>query len=127
MSSLNKVLIIGRVGKDPTVSYTKSGKAVANFSVATSGYGKDDVVEWHRITAWDKLAENCQKFLTKGKLCYVEGRIATRSYDKNGDKHYVTEIIANAVQFLSPPDRETAPLTAAQETVTIPDFDSVPF
>ena len=126
MSSLNKALIIGRVGKDPTVSYTKSGKAVANFSVATSGYGKDDSVEWHRITVWDKLAENCQKYLTKGKLCYVEGRLETRSYDKNGEKHYTTEIIASSIQFLSPPDKEAA-TTPTKDPIPSQDWDSIPF
>lgn len=130
MSTLNKMLIIGRVGKDPTLSYTKSGKAVANFSVATSGYGKDDPVEWHRITVWDKLAETCNQYLSKGKLVYVEGRLATRSYEKDGDKHYITEVIANSIQFLSPSDKETKNETKApliQQPATMPNYDDVPF
>lgn len=102
-ASLNRVFLIGHLGKDVELRHTTAdGKAVANFSIATtSKSGGKDVTEWHNIVVWDKLAENCAQYLSKGKLAYVEGRIATRVFEKNLTKHYVTEIIASTVQFLS--------------------------
>lgn len=99
-ASLNRVFLIGHLGKDVELRHTTAdGKAVANFSIATTS--KSGVTEWHNIVVWDKLAENCAQYLSKGKLAYVEGRIATRIYEKNSTKQYVTEIIASTVQFLS--------------------------
>lgn len=108
MAGINKVIIVGNLGRDPEVRYTPSGTAVANFSVATSDEWKDkstgekkERTEWHRIVAWDKLGEICGKYLSKGRQVYVEGRLQTRSYDdKDGVKRYSTEIIAQDVQFL---------------------------
>ena len=112
MAGINKVTIVGNLGKDPEVSYVPSGAAVAKFSVATSETWKDkntgekkERTEWHRIVAWDKpgykLAEICGKYLSKGRQVYVEGKLQTHSYDdKEGVKRYVTEIIAQEVQFL---------------------------
>lgn len=99
---LNKVTLIGNLGADPDSKYTANGKCVAELRVATSyGSGDKEQTEWHRVVTWDKLAENCAKFLTKGRQVYVEGRIQTRSYDdKEGNKRYVTEIVANEVKFL---------------------------
>lgn len=135
MSSLNRVFIIGRVGQDPQVDTTPQNKTVAKFSVASSykqeGYGKEgkETVEWHNIVAWEKLGELCKSYLSKGKLVYVEGRLATRTYDKDGAKHYRTEIIAQNVQFLSPKDE--APIEARQAIHTpipqVGDFDDLPF
>ncbi len=136
MSSVNKMILVGRLGDDPVLRSTPSGKFVANFSVATQnkagaaseGYGKE--VEWHRIVVWDKLAENCKQFLAKGRMVYVEGRLQTRQYDKDGQKHYATEIIANNIQFLSPKDEGQAPKPAAKVPTTPegnPDWDSIPF
>ncbi len=107
MSYLNRCTLIGRLGQDPKINYTQNGKAVANFTLATSmpqvGEGKKDSVEWHRVTCWEKLADNAAKFLAKGKLVYVEGRIQSREYtDKAGSKKFITEIIATNIQFLSP-------------------------
>jgi len=97
----NSCSLIGRVGKDPELAYTPGQKAVCKFSLATS-MGKDKPTEWHNIVVWEALAENCAKFLSKGKLASVEGRIATRKWtDKNGVERYTTEIIANQVLFLS--------------------------
>ena len=112
MAGINKVIIVGHLGKDPEVRYTPSGSAVANFSVATSETWKDKTTgekkertEWHRIVAWDKLGEICGEYLSKGRQVYVEGRLQTRSYDdKEGVKRYTTEIIATDVQFLGPKD-----------------------
>jgi len=108
MAGINKVIIVGHLGKDPEVRYTPSGSAVANFSVATTETWKDKTTgekkertEWHRIVAWDKLGEICGEYLSKGRQVYVEGKLQTRSYDdKEGVKRYTTEIIATDVQFL---------------------------
>ena len=108
MAGINKVIIVGNLGRDPEVRYTASGSAVANFSVATSETWNDkstgekkERTEWHRIVAWDKLGEICGKYLSKGRQVYVEGKLQTRSYDdKDGVKRYTTEIIAQDVQFL---------------------------
>ena len=104
---LNKVQIIGRLGKDPELRYTQSGSPVCSFSVATdeSYTGQDgnkvDRVEWHKISCFQRQAENCANFLKKGSLVYVEGSLATRKYqDQQGQDRYVTEIKAQRVQFL---------------------------
>ena len=106
MAGINKVILIGNLGRDPEVRYTQGGTAVANLAVATSRKFKRgeewvDEVEWHRITVWGKAAENCCKYLAKGRQVYVEGRLKTSSYDKDGQKHYSTDIVAETVQFLS--------------------------
>jgi len=106
--SLNKVMLIGNLGKDPELRYTTSGVAVATFSLATNEQWKDqdgntqERTEWHNIVAWKKLAEICGEWLKKGKKIYVEGRIQTRSYDdKNtGAKRYITEIVADNIIML---------------------------
>jgi len=108
MAGINKVIIVGNLGRDPEISYMPSGKAVTKFSVATSESWKDKTTgekkertEWHRIIAYDKLGEICGEYLAKGRQVYVEGKLQTRSYDdKEGVKRYTTEIIANDVQFL---------------------------
>ncbi len=122
MSSLNKVQLIGHLGDKVILRSTAQGKSVANFSIATSfKSGDKEETEWHKIIVWDKLAENCDRFLSKGKKCYVEGRIATRKWDKDGQIHYSTEIIASNVLFLSPKDeREEISLRKV-------DLDSIPF
>lgn len=105
--SVNKVMIIGRLGQDPEMKYTPSGAAVCNFSVATSenwtdkSGQKQERTEWHRIVVWGKLAELCNQYLAKGRQAYIEGKLQTRSWDdKDGNKRYTTEILANTVQFL---------------------------
>lgn len=105
--SLNKVMIIGRLGQDPELKYTPGGDAVCNFSVATSDKWTDkagqqqEKTEWHRVVAWKKLAELCNQYLSKGRQSYIEGKLTTRSWDdKDGNKRYTTEIKASTVQFL---------------------------
>lgn len=105
--SINKVILVGNLGKDPELRYTPSGIAVATFSLATSERYKDkegkqiEKVEWHNIVAWRQLAEICGKYFHKGKQVYIEGRIQTRSYDdKDGNKRYITEIVADQMQML---------------------------
>lgn len=107
MSSLNKAMIIGRLGQDPEVRYTQSNTAVATLSVATTERYKDrngelqENTEWHRVVAWGRLAEICQEYLKKGSLAYFEGPIQTREWeDKDGQKRYTTEIKALSMQML---------------------------
>ena len=107
MAGINKVIIVGRLGRDPEMRYTPDGTAVANFSVATSDEWKDkqtgekkERTEWHRIVAWRGLGEICGKYLSKGRQVYVEGKLQTRSWEKDGQTHYSTEIVASDVQFL---------------------------
>ena len=105
---INKVILIGNLGKDPEVRFTPTGQAVANFNIATSeswtdktSNEKKERTEWHRIVVWGKLGELCGEYLKKGRQCYVEGRLQTREWtDKEGKKKYTTEVVANTVQFL---------------------------
>jgi single-strand DNA-binding protein len=120
MPSLNKVLIIGNLGKDPEMKFTPSGKPVTEFSVAagrtwTDGDGqRKEETEWFNVVTWNKTAENCNQFLTKGALVYVEGRLHTRSWEgQDGQKHYRTEVVADTVTFL---DRK--PKSGEAETST---------
>jgi single-strand DNA-binding protein len=107
MAGVNKVIVIGNLGQDPEIRYMPDGTAVANFSVATSDTWKDkqtgekkERTEWHRIVAWRQLGELCGKYLSKGRKVYVEGKLQTRSWEKDGVTRYTTEIVANDVQFL---------------------------
>jgi single-strand DNA-binding protein len=110
--SVNKVILIGHLGKDPEVRYTPNGQAVANFTVATNDSWTDkagqkqDRTEWHRVVVWAKLAELCGEYLSKGRQVYLEGRLQTREWNnKEGVKQYTTEVVANQVVFLSGGER----------------------
>ncbi|HEX5425099.1 MAG TPA: single-stranded DNA-binding protein [Candidatus Acidoferrales bacterium] len=105
---VNKVILVGRLGRDPETRYTSSGQAVSNFTMATdesfksrSGE-KQQRTEWHRIVMWGKLAEIAQQYLKKGQLVYVEGRLQTRQWDdkRDGSKKQTTEIVANSMKML---------------------------
>jgi single-strand DNA-binding protein len=105
--SLNKVILIGNVGKDPEIRHLDTGIAVANFPLATSetyvakNGEKVTTTEWHNIVVWRGLAEVAEKYVTKGKQIFIEGRIRTRNYDdKDGNKRYITEIYADSMQLL---------------------------
>jgi single-strand DNA-binding protein len=107
MAGVNKVILIGNLGKDPELRYTPGGQPVASFSVATTERWTDkngqrqDRTEWHNIVVWGKLAELTNQYLKKGRPVYIEGRITNRSWDdKDGNKKYRTEIVANQIQFL---------------------------
>ena len=122
MSGVNKVILVGRLGADPEVRYTPGGAAVANFRMATSeNWTKDgekqERTEWHRIVAFGKLGEICGEYLAKGKQVYIEGRIQTRSWeDKDGNKRWTTEIVANNMQMLgSPGESVNAPVPQSNE------------
>jgi len=134
--SLNKVMLIGNLGKDPELKYTPSGVAVATFSIATSEQWKDqegnaqEKTEWHNIVAWRKLAEIVGEYLKKGKKVYIEGKLQTRNYEKDGVKRYITEIVADQLIMLdSGGQRSASP--AMEESVPshtgAPKEDDLPF
>lgn len=105
--SVNKVILVGRLGQKPELRNTPGGAAVANFSIATNenwmdrNNQKQERTEWHRIVVWGKVAQLCHDYLDKGRQVYLEGRLQTRQWqDKDGATKYTTEVIANTVQFL---------------------------
>lgn len=107
MSGVNKVILIGRLGKDPEVRNLENGVSVANFTMATSESYKDrttgekkEVTEWHNIVLWRALAEISQKYLHKGDLVYIEGKLRTRSWEKDGVTRYTTEVVADNMTML---------------------------
>ena len=115
MAAINKAILIGNLGKDPEVRYTQDGKAVASFSIATTEKWKDkatgenrEKTEWHRIKAFDRLGEICGEYLSKGKQVYIEGRIQTSSWEKDGITRYTTEIVANTMKMLGSKDSSPA-------------------
>lgn len=120
--SVNKVILVGNVGKDPEVRYLESNTAVCNFSLATSETYKNKAgekvttTEWHNIVMWRGLAEVAEKFVKKGTQLYIEGKIRTRSYDdKDGNKRYITEILADNMQLIGKrPDSAPAESAPAQ-------------
>lgn len=107
MASFNRVVVMGNLGQDPELRYTQNQNAVCTLNVATTDYRtspdgqKQEFTEWHRIVVWGRQAENCSKYLAKGRSVLIEGRLQTRSWeDKQGQKRYTTEIIAQNVQFV---------------------------
>lgn len=141
MAGVNKVIIVGNLGRSPELRYTADGTAVATMSVATSLDWKDkntgekkQKTEWHRIIVFRGAAEACAKHLAKGRQVYVEGRLQTRQWEKDGQTHYITEIVANNVQFLGtrdgqrndpPVDDDTYGPIPAGPVLT--DQDDIPF
>ena len=139
MAGVNKVILIGRLGRDPEVRYTASGRAVAKFSIATSeqwtdkeGGKKEERTEWHRIVAWGRLGEICGEYLKKGSQVYIEGRLQTSQWDdKEGNKRYTTEIIAQTMQMLGSAGKAGTASTPeekfpTEEPISIPE-DDIPF
>lgn len=109
MSGVNKVILVGRLGKDPEVRHLENGAAVANFSIATSEVYKDrntgerrEQTEWHNIVLWRGLAEVAEKYLKKGDMAYIEGKLRTRSWEKDGITRYTTEVVGDNMTMLSP-------------------------
>lgn len=134
--TMNKVLLLGRLGQDVELKHTPSGKSVANFSLATSESYKDqsgqkqDKTEWHKIVVWGKVAELCNQYLSKGSQVLVEGKLQTRSWeDKDGNKRYTTEINATNVQFLGAKGtaQNDAPAQHEPEANNAYAEDSIPF
>lgn len=135
--TVNKVILVGRLGADPQLKYTPSGRANASFSLATNAVWKDqegnqqERTDWHRITAWGKLAEIMGEYLKKGSYVYLEGRIQTRSYeDSNNVKKWITEVVVSDMEMLGKKG-DNAGSAAAEDSP--PDFsegsepDDVPF
>ena len=126
--AINKVILVGNVGKDPDVRYFDNGGCVANFTLATTERGYTaangtvvpDRTEWHNIVLWRSLAEVAEKYVRKGSKLYIEGKIRTRSYDDaSGNKRYVTEIYADILELLDKkPDAPHAPLTSSDSQGT---------
>ena len=136
MSGVNRVILIGRLGRDPELRYILAGKAVANFTMATSENWKDDSgerqerTEWHKIQMWGKLAEVAGKYLSKGSQVYIEGKLQTREWtDKDGQKRYTTEIVASSLVMLSGKgDGGNNPeKPESSDGMSPDDLDSIPF
>jgi single-strand DNA-binding protein len=140
MAGINKVILVGRLGRDPEIRYTPSGAAVANFTIATSEEWNDketgqkqERTEWHRIVAWRRLGEICGEYLRKGSQIYIEGKLQTRSWeDRDGNKRYTTEIVAQNMQMLGSANRgakttdQVDPGFPVEEPITVPE-DDIPF
>jgi single-strand DNA-binding protein len=136
MASLNRVMIIGNVGSDPEMRFTPNGKPVTSFRVATNrvytnpeGERKEET-EWFTVVAWNRLAEQCNQFLGKGRLVYAEGRLRTRMWEgQDGQKRYRTEVIANRVSFLD--KRGAVPLVEGEKPEEVAEAeiepDDIPF
>lgn len=124
MSSLNKVMLIGRLGRDPETRYTSGGKAVCNFSMATDEKrGGEKQTTWHNIVIWERQAELAQQYLHKGSLVYVEGRIQLREYEtKDGSKKTAYEIVCNSFRMLDKRESAVGETKAAEAS-----DDDIPF
>ena len=135
MASVNKAILVGRLGADPELRYTTSGTAVADLSVATDSVWTDakgvrqSKTEWHKVVVWKKTAEHCKEYLAKGRQVYVEGRIETEQWqDRDGNKRYTTKIQAYTVVFLDSKGSTAAPRGQEQEQAPdLADDDSIPF
>lgn len=128
--SVNKVIILGNCGKDPEIRVVGEHK-VASFSVATTEKYKDsktdewkENTEWHNIVCWRNTAELADKYIKKGTQLYIEGKLRTRSWEKDGEKRYVTEIVADSIQLLGKKDSQSAPASAPQQEKK--KFDTTP-
>jgi len=131
--SLNKVMLIGRLGKDPEVRYTQSGKAVCNFSVATSERWKDSAgvkqekTEWHNVVAWGKIVDVIQQYVKKGQEIYIEGKLQTTTWDeKDGNKRYKTEVVMDTMSFIGNNGGQGMAAEANQPRTAAPESD-LPF
>jgi single-strand DNA-binding protein len=130
MAGINRVILVGHLGKDPEVRTIDSGEKVTRFSLATTETYKDkngerkDITEWHNIVCWRNLAEIAEKYLTKGKLIYVEGKLRTRSWEDNGVKRYMVEVFADTFTMLGAKGDSVA--TSAPGASSVPAATSVP-
>lgn len=114
MSSLNKVMLLGRLGKDPEIRKTQWGKTTCSFSLATSSkFGENEQTEWHRVIFWEKQAEIAAQYLKKASKVLVEGRIQSREYEKDGVKHKIYEIIGNTITFIDSKPKEATSESSA--------------
>ena len=128
MAGINKVILVGNLGRDPEMRYTQNGVAVCSFSLATSETYRDRTngekvtqTEWHNIILWRGLAETAEKYLRKGSSVYIDGKIRTRKWeDQQGQTRYTTEIIADTMQMLDRRDSSVAPSQAAAKPAVAP-------
>lgn len=145
MSGVNKVILVGKLGKDPELRHLDNGRAVANFSLATNEVYKNrqgervENTEWHNIVLWTPLAEIAEKYLKKGHQVYIEGKLTTRSYDdKDGNKRYITEVVGREMTLLNNRDQNSggndsnysSPASNKQDAVPVAmedDTDDLPF
>jgi single-strand DNA-binding protein len=131
--SVNRVTILGNLGQDPELKTFDSGQTICKLRVATSEKFKDkkgekqETVTWHSISVWGVMAQNCSQYLKKGSQVYVEGKLSTRSYEKDGEKRYSTEIVASSVQFIGGGKSESKPKTASSEAPSFDDAEPLPF
>lgn len=122
MPALNRVQLIGRLGKDPEGKYTPTGKKVTHFSIAVSQRWKangetKEYTEWVNVEAWGKLGDVCQEYLKKGSLVYVEGRLKTEKYEDKGETKYYTKVVALSLQFLDHKPAEEPVMTVEEQAV----------
>jgi single-strand DNA-binding protein len=121
MPTLNRVQLIGRLGKDPESKFTPTGKKVCHFSLAVSNRWKDkngetrEATEWVNIEAWGRLGEICQEYLKKGSLIYVEGRLKTDKYEDKGETKYFTKVVAQTLQFLDKREKDEPVMTVEED------------
>ena len=144
MAGVNKVILVGNLGKDPEVRHLEGGVSVAHFTLATNDYYKDkqgnrvERTEWHNISAWRGLADMADKFLKKGQQVYIEGKLRTRQYqDKDQQTRYITEIIADEISMLGGRPQGAAPVASEANGVGVaepqhsfrqePELDQLPF
>jgi len=137
MSGINKVILVGNLGKDPEVKTLESGVKRANFTLATTEFYKDkngqkvSLTEWHNIVCWRRLAEVAEQYLEKGERIYLEGKIRTRSWEDNGVKKYFTEIVADTFTMLgggTKPEEQSAPPAIPEAPATSEEYeDDLPF
>ena len=137
MPGVNKAIIVGRLGKDPEVRHLEGGGVVANFPVATSESYKDrntgekkEQTEWHNVVMWKGLAEIAEKYLSKGAQVYIEGKLRTRTWEKDGVKHYTTEIVGTSLQMLGSSNKQgngSATQQAEVPSVAQEETDDLPF
>ena len=138
MASVNKVIVLGNLGRDPELRHTSGGKAVATLSVATNEQWTDqsgerqERTEWHRVVVWGRQAESCAQYLAKGRSVFVEGRLQTNKWqDRDGNDRYTTEIVGDRIQFLGGPSAESSdfaePAPAGMATEAAPADKDIPF
>ncbi|MCL4857338.1 MAG: single-stranded DNA-binding protein [Flavobacteriales bacterium] len=131
MAGINKVILLGNLGKDPEIRYLEGGTAVANFTLATSENYKDKttgerktITEWHNVVLWRGLAEITEKYLKKGNQVYIEGKLRTRSWqDKDGNTRYTTEIVAENMQMIGRKDEKTSSTPSDTSTPSTPEIE----
>ena len=129
MPALNRVQLIGRLGRDPESKFTPTGKRVAHFSIVISNQWKTnegetkDSTEWVNVEAWGRLGEVCQEYLKKGSLVYIEGRLKTDKYESEGENKYYTKVVALAMQMLDRKPAEEPEMTVEEEA---PEYEAEP-